>query len=68
MAMPKHRFERGDHVTLLTRLKTSNAVAGPYQIVQKLPPRDDDNQYRIKSDLERHERVVPESQLSAVPG
>jgi hypothetical protein len=46
--------------------KLSNAARGAYRVVQQLPARGDDNQYRIKSEVERHERVVPESQLAAL--
>jgi hypothetical protein len=57
-------FEPGQQVTLAVNPKITNAVRGAYRVVQQLPPRGDDNQYRIKSELERHERVVTESQLA----
>jgi len=39
------------------------AAAGLYEVVQQLPPRGGDYQYRIKSPSEDHERVVKESEL-----
>jgi hypothetical protein len=44
-----------------------NAAASPYRICQLMPEGDNDRatpRYRIKSMAERHERVVPESDLT----
>jgi hypothetical protein len=40
------------------------ALRGTYRIVRLLPPDANANQYRIKSTVDGHERVVRESQLS----
>ena len=44
-----------------------NAAAGPYEVCRLMPEGDNDRaspRYRIKSVAERHERVVPESDLT----
>ncbi len=61
-----HRFQPGQRVTISVRTSLTNAARGVYQVVRQLPPAGGDNMYRIKSDVERHERVVPESQLTRV--
>jgi hypothetical protein len=40
-----------------------NARRGSYRVLRHLPAEGADNQYRIKSSLDGHERVVKESQL-----
>lgn len=61
-----HRYLPGQRVTIAIRTSLSNAARGVYEIVKQLPPESGDNLYRIKSELERHERVVGESQLTRV--
>jgi hypothetical protein len=39
---------------------------GIYQIVQLVPPVDDEPQYRIKSETESHLRSAKESELTAL--
>ncbi|MCW5696481.1 MAG: hypothetical protein KIS96_07055 [Bauldia sp.] len=65
MATTAHRFHPGQRVTLTVRPTLSDAARGVYLVVRQLPATGDDNQYRIKSEVERHERVVRESQLTA---
>ncbi|MCX5493893.1 hypothetical protein OSH11_04190 [Kaistia dalseonensis] len=43
-----------------------SSAPGTYRVVSVLPESAGRLQYRIKSELERHERVVDESQLHAV--
>jgi hypothetical protein len=66
LLVPPHRFGLGQRVTLAVRSSLSDAASGVYLVIRHLPPTGDDNQYRVKSDVERHERVVRESQLAAV--
>lgn len=50
----------------MDRSKMFSSAPGTYLIIQTLPESAGRLQYRIKSELERHERVVDESQLHAV--
>jgi hypothetical protein len=43
-----------------------DAVHGAYIVTAKLPERDGQLEYRIRSPAEQHERVVTESELTAV--
>jgi hypothetical protein len=62
-----HRYALGTRVRVTGRFAPSAKAAGVYTIVQFLPDQGDgDRQYRIKSETERHERVVTESQLTQV--
>ena len=58
-----HRFPEGDQVRLNGPKRYTNAASGVYDIIGLLPERDGELQYRIKSDLEGHHRVVRESQI-----
>jgi hypothetical protein len=41
-----------------------NIAGGDYTIIAHLPERDGELQYRVKSKLERYERVVKEDELA----
>jgi hypothetical protein len=62
-----HRFNVGQLVDLeLSSLRS--AVRGPYEIRHLIPASDRDPDYpcyRLKSTAEKHERVAPESELTA---
>lgn len=58
--MPEHKFKIGQTVFLERSL---HLPGGAYVITKKLPERDGEFEYRIKSVNEPHERVVRESQL-----
>jgi len=62
--MAVHKYKVGQ--TLLFTPSTFEAVArkGTYHVVSLLPADGGDNQYRLKSDADGHERVVREGQLS----
>jgi hypothetical protein len=65
-----HKFNVGQIVELEQRVLRSSAP-GPYEIRHLVPASDgdpDDPRYRIKSIAEKHERVVPESELMASKG
>jgi hypothetical protein len=51
------RFKKGSPMT---------AARGAYEILKQLPERDGELQYRIKSAVERHERIALESELGAL--
>jgi len=55
-----HKFKIGQTVYLERSLAVPG---GAYVITKKLPERDGEFEYRIKSVNEPHERVVRESQL-----
>ncbi len=61
-----HKFNVGQIVELEPRLLRSSAP-GSYEIRDLIPASDrdpGDPRYRIKSAIEKHERVVPESDLT----
>jgi hypothetical protein len=57
-----HKFQVGQSVALIPR-SIRQAAAGTYAITRLMPDNAAEPHYRIKSDAERHERVVPESEL-----
>jgi hypothetical protein len=61
-----HKFKIGQSVSFTSGPFGRGTANDIYKIVQLLPPEGDDNQYRIKSANEPHERVVKESDLSRV--
>jgi hypothetical protein len=58
-----HKFERGQLVRFAGGYPYRDAAEGFYQVMQLLPNRDGEYQYRIKSEREPHERVANESEL-----
>ena len=64
--MDDHKFKLGQTVSYTSGPFGRGGTAGFYKVTQLLPPEGDDNQYRIKSAAEPHERVVKESQLDRV--
>jgi hypothetical protein len=56
-----HKFEIGQTVYLERSLAVPG---GTYVITKRLPERDGEFEYRIKSDNEPHERVARESELN----
>jgi hypothetical protein len=57
-----HKFRVGQSVALIPR-SIRQAAPGTYAITRLMPDNAAEPHYRIKSDAERHERVVPESEL-----
>jgi hypothetical protein len=64
--MPTYRFQIGQTV-FLTPSSTMNIPGGAYIVIRKLPERNGEFEYRVKSVNEPYERVVRESELSDVP-
>jgi hypothetical protein len=64
--MPTHKFHIGQTVFLIP-VPSLKIAGGAYIVTKRLPERDGEFEYRVKSADEPHERVVPESQLSDVP-
>ena len=61
--MKSHKFGVGQTVRYSPR-GTYSGPGGSYKVVRLLPAEANDNQYRVKSSADGHERVVKESQLS----
>ena len=53
----------GDNVHIIAGLLGRGDGHGIYQVVRLLPSEGDEQQYRIKSPTEPHERVAKQSQL-----
>jgi hypothetical protein len=62
--VPTHRFAVGHTVRVSRSLFLPNIAVGDYTIIAHLPERDGELQYRVKSKLERYERVVKEDELA----
>ena len=62
--MKAHRFTVGQTVTFSRSGPPRSAPRETFKIVRLLPAEASDQQYRVKSTLDGHERVVKESQLS----
>ena len=58
-----HKFRVGDNVHIIAGLLGRGDGGGVYQVVRVLPSEGDEQQYRIKSATEPHERVAKQSQL-----
>lgn len=58
-----HRFKIGKTVRFTPAGRDRSVPAGNYQVTRLLPPDGVDNQYRIKSVADGHERVAKETQL-----
>ena len=60
-----YRYDIGQKVRFSRGFPYRDAAAGDYEVLCRLPDRDGEYQYRIKSVCEPHERVVKESELDA---
>ena len=58
-----HKFKVGDNVRYTSGPYGRAVADAVYKVTQLLPPQGDEQQYRIKSSDEPHERVVKESEL-----
>jgi hypothetical protein len=61
--MNAHLYAVGEIVGFRSANRAVPAPRGSYRIVGRLPVQDGEPTYRIKSDLERHERIARESEL-----
>jgi hypothetical protein len=64
--MDYHKFAVGQTLLFSPAASEPVKVKGFYSVVRLMPPDNGDNQYRLKSDTDGHERVVRESQLTIV--
>lgn len=63
--MTSHKFVAGDRVAFQPGRFDGNVRAGIYTVVRVLPVTSAGCQYRVKSALDSHERVLDEAQLRA---
>ena len=61
--MQNHKYRVGEKVNFAGRARVA-AAYGEYEVVRLLPAESGQFLYRIKSALERNERVVAEDQLA----
>jgi hypothetical protein len=64
--MPIYKFQIGQTV-FVTPSPSLNIPGGAYIVTKKLPERNSEFEYQVKSINEPYERVVRESELSDVP-
>jgi hypothetical protein len=62
-AAVNHRFAVGSMVYLNKLSPLRNAVPGPYEVLARLPERDGEFQYRIKSEREPYQRIMKQDEL-----
>jgi hypothetical protein len=62
--MPK--FEIGETIKFRSLSRALSASPGQYRVVGYRPSEDGEHTYRIKSDLERHERIARESEMKEI--
>lgn len=58
-----HKFRVGESVHLTAGIFARGGASSVYKVTQLLPSDGDEQQYRIKSATEPHERVAKQSQL-----
>jgi hypothetical protein len=61
--MTDHKFPVGEVINFKSSLRNRSAPAGNYVVIGHRPPDEGEPCYRIKSELERHERIALESEL-----
>jgi hypothetical protein len=61
---PGHKYKVGQTLRFVPGIFESGSRPGDYTVVRLLPPEGGENQYRIKSSTDGHERVVREHQLA----
>jgi hypothetical protein len=59
-----HKYEVGQVVNFTPGKLNLETSPGRYEVVRHLPPDGSENQYRVRSVEDSHERVVRESQLA----
>jgi hypothetical protein len=58
-----HKYKIGETINFRSSMRGRSAPPGEYRVVGYRPPEDGEPLYRIKSDLERHDRIARESEL-----
>ncbi|MFI5011093.1 MAG: hypothetical protein ACHQAY_01975 [Hyphomicrobiales bacterium] len=65
--MNDHLYKIGQDISLASGAGILLKPFAIYKIVARLPARDQELQYRVKSEQEPFERVVDEYQITAIP-
>ena len=65
--MLRHRFIVGQKVVAPVTGPHSLVPHGPYVITRLLPVQDGEPGYRVRSELDGHERALSEGQIRAAP-
>jgi hypothetical protein len=60
----EYKYKVGQTVDFRSASRTRSAATGHYRVVAQRPPDDGEAVYLIKSELERHDRVARESEMS----
>ena len=63
ISVSAHKFRIGESVHLTAGIFARGGAGAVYKVTQLLPSDGDEQQYRIKSANEPHERVAKQSQL-----
>jgi hypothetical protein len=63
--MAAYKFKVGQKVTVVMQARAPK-IGGSFTIVRTLPAEQGNNQYRLKSVTDGHERVVMEVQINPV--
>ena len=58
-----HKYKIGEKIAFRSSMRGGAASPGPYLVVGHRPPENGEPSYRIKSELERHDRIARESEL-----
>jgi hypothetical protein len=58
-----HKFKVGQSVDLAGLPRSAGSSAGKFEVVRLMPTEHGHHQYRIRSYLDGHERMVAESEL-----
>jgi hypothetical protein len=64
--MNVHRFAVGQSVRMKGTIAMSLQTGDKFRITGRMPARDWSPQYRIRNDVERHERVAEENNLEEI--
>ena len=62
--MPAHKFAVGQTVRFSPDRNQEHAARGSFKIIRLLPEEASVFQYRVKSQMDGHERVVREDQIA----
>ena len=63
LAMPPHKFQIGETVTLIPSI-SRNVAGGIYEVLRQLPHNGRDFEYPLKSAYAEHQRVAGERELA----
>jgi hypothetical protein len=62
-----HKFKVGQSVDIVGQQRLASSPLGKFEIVRLMPTEHGRHQYRVRSRLDGHERMVAESELEGQP-